>query len=92
MSISESSRLRRKDECVGVEFEDGQIMLDVEAGKYFEMNPVAGWVWDQLEDGCSFADLCQQAVASFDVTADECRRDLTDLLADLETRGLVEKS
>jgi hypothetical protein len=60
-------------------------------GASFVLNDVAATVWRRLEQPASFDDLRDALLGEYEVGADECRRDLETLLADLMHSGLVER-
>lgn len=64
-------------------------MLHLEAGIYFGLNPVGTCVWEHLEQGATVAELVDCVRARFDVDVSTARRDLEELLAQLEGRGLA---
>lgn len=72
------------------ELGDELIILNVELGKYYGMNPVASWIWNRLKEPASFGGLSRGIQTTFDVDADTCRKDLTDFLRNLIDAGLIE--
>jgi hypothetical protein len=55
----------------------------------FQLNEVAGFVWNALESATSADDLVQKVITTFEVEDEEARRDVIDLLETLENAGLV---
>ena len=47
-------------------------------------------IWDSLEQPRSIADLCASIRAEFDVSEDDCRADVAQILASLQAEQLVE--
>jgi hypothetical protein len=65
------------------------VALDAQGGNCFGFNEVATSVWRNLERPTTFDELSAQLLEEYDVEPDRCRRELRDLLDDLEARGLV---
>ena len=69
---------------------DGEIMaMSVERGECFGLDRVGSRVWALIEQPRSVADLCEALTEEFDVDAETCLRDVTDLLETLRASDLV---
>lgn len=71
---------------------DELVALDVKAGSCFGFNEVATSVWRSLEQPKSFEELRDGLLAEYDVSSDQCSGELEELLEDLISRRLVEKT
>ena len=60
--------------------------------KVFTLNPVAEWIWERLDGLRTAAELCDGVVALFEVARPTAETDLAELLAKLETAGLIERA
>ena len=56
----------------------------------FVLNPVAAFIWEQIDGTQDLAALHASILESFDVGAQEARGDLEELIAALEQAGLIE--
>lgn len=65
-------------------------MLDVAAGLYFGLNPVASCVWRTIGTGASGADILEAVLAEFDVTPAEAEADIQQFVDELLARSLIE--
>ena len=70
------------------------VILDYEAGKYFSLDEVGSFIWEKLKkDGpISLEQLCTEVTREYAVAEEECRKDLSALLLDLEKNGLIKKA
>ncbi len=70
---------------------DGEaVLLDTDGGAYFGLNAVGTRVWELIgAAGTTEADLLSALLAEFDVSREVLAKDLTDLLAGLQKRGLI---
>jgi hypothetical protein len=85
-------RYRRAVELMEAELDDELVALDAARGECFGFNGPAAAVWADLSEPRTFGQLRDALMARFDVEAATCERDLAELLADLEERGLVHHS
>ena len=72
---------------------DGIIVVDVENDFFFNLNPVASFVWQALEVPQAHSDLCMRVLEQFEgVSQDVVEADVTELLEDLQSHGLVSQA
>lgn len=70
--------------------EDGAVLLHMGTKRYFSLNETGAEVWRLLEDGAEPDAIPQQLSERFDVTADEARRAVSELIAALVAEQLLE--
>lgn len=67
----------------------GRILFHRGTGKLFELDPVGSRVWGLLQDSRRVAEIQQILLSEYDAEAEECGRDLLDLLQDLTAERLI---
>ncbi len=70
-------------------FDDDLVMIDLEGGEYFALDPVGARMWDLLMSGKTPADVGASLAAEYEAGEDEIRRDCTKLVDELLERGLL---
>ena len=80
---------RRNQETISGQIDDEIVMVDIEKGSYFSLNPVATRIWELLEQPLTLDSLCDQLLTEYDVLTEQCRTDVTEHLAEMETLGLI---
>ena len=65
------------------------IVLNMKSGVYYGLDAVGARVWELAQNPQTVKSIQDALLTEFDVSADQCRRDLTELLEDLRTEGLV---
>ena len=65
-------------------------MLDVNSGKYYELDTIGARIWVLLEDKPSISMLRDALTAEYDVDSETCLNDLNDFLENLAGLGLIE--
>lgn len=68
---------------------DETILLDLETGTYFTLNPVGALVWRGLEQAESIDQIVERIVSEYDAPAAQVKSDVAQLLGELTRRGLV---
>jgi len=71
---------------------DELVALDPQAGNCFGFNSVATSVWRILEEPKTFDQLCDELLGEYEVNSEQCASELSELLEDLLSKGLVEKT
>ena len=79
----------RNNKTISGRLHDEMVMMDIEQGKYFSLNPVATRIWDLLEDPLTEGQLCGFLVEEYEVEAEQCREEVEELLAQMVKLGLV---
>lgn len=82
---------RRNSRTISGRLHDELVMMDLEQGKYFSLNPVATRVWDLLEKPMDSAEICSVLMDEYDVNAEQCVIEVEELLEEMGKMGLVLK-
>lgn len=65
------------------------VLLDVEAGKYYALDPVGTAVLQHLQSPATLDQICRRLCDEFDVGPEQCEVDVAALLEELASHGLV---
>ncbi len=68
---------------------DELVMMDIDKGKYFALNPVATRIWDLLEKPLTIDELCGILMEEYDVETEQCLKETEELLREMVKLGLV---
>ena len=75
--------------AVGCEVEGEMVLLDLQSGTYFGLNPVGAEIWNQVIQRKSFAEIRQHLLSQYQVTPERCEQEVLALLTKLAEKGLV---
>lgn len=81
LTLSRNARLTKSQE--------GGILLDVDHGAFFSLNPVGTRIVELLERGCDQPTLERTIAEEFRVAGDVVRRDVEDFLSSLREQHLL---
>ncbi len=65
------------------------VILDARTGRYFGLDEVGSVVWRRLQAPTTLRELITLVTDTYDVTSEDCERDLRALLHDLRATGLI---
>lgn len=91
-TLSLESRVRISAGVVSQSMDDETVMLDLDRGTYYGLDPVGTRTWDLIrEQPClSLQTILDTLLDEYDVDEDQCSQDLRALVSVLQTKGLVE--
>jgi hypothetical protein len=69
--------------------EDGGIVLDIDHGKMFRLNPVGALILESLGRGCAEGEIAQEIARGYGVSEETAVADMHDFLKSLEEHRLV---
>ena len=68
---------------------DGAILLDIEQGQLFSVNPVGSQILDLIGAGCNEAQIADRLSIAFGADIDTVRRDVHEFLESLSRQNIV---
>jgi Coenzyme PQQ synthesis protein D (PqqD) len=71
---------------------DGGILLDIERGRMFCLNPVGSKILDLLDEGCDQQQIVDQVSAAFGAEVEVARADVRAFLEALSQHDIVRES
>jgi len=75
---------------VARQVEEDLVLLDLESGIYFALDPVGARIWALVADGASLAAARDTMLEEFNVEAERLEQDIRALISELEQRKLIE--
>lgn len=69
--------------------DDNLVLVHLRTDRIYEMNATAARVWELIGAGCDAGQIRTALLRDFDVRATALEAELKDVLASLETEGLV---
>lgn len=75
---------------ISCDLADEAVVLNLEDGIYYGLNPVASCVWGLVQKPRTIRELREALLSEFDIEESICTRDLIDLIGQLKRWGLVE--
>ncbi len=88
--ITLETSIKRSENILFSEIDQDKVMIDIERGAYFGMNPVAGEIWDMLETTQTTQQIVEKLLAAYEVDAETCRTETIQVLQRMLRLKLVE--
>jgi len=84
-----TSRVRVAPDVLVSELDGGAVLLDLKSECYFGLDGVGTIMWTALTTAPTFQAAYEDLLSQFEVSEDELRRDLIELVGKLSAQGLV---
>lgn len=87
--IDSNTQITASDNQVSSVLDDEEVILNLENGTYYGLNPVGARVWRLLQEPSTLTEICDALEAEFDAERERIQRDVVALLHDLKEEGLI---
>ena len=88
-SLEPTSFVVRVKEILSAEVENEVVLMSIDKGTYYGLNPVGARVWSLLGKPVPVHEMCEKIVEEFEVTLEQCQEEVLGLLKDLQEQGLI---
>ncbi len=88
-NISPESVVGWIDGIVTNDIDDEKVMMNVEKGQYYGLDPVASRVWELIEQPIRVAALIDALLQKYDVDRTTCEKDVMAFLEQLREDGII---
>ena len=65
-------KYRRNEQIIDGELDNNQVMMYLEKGKYYGLNPVGKRIWELIEQPRTFQEIIQVLLSEFEVPEEQC--------------------
>ncbi len=88
-SLEPTSSVVRVKEILSAEVGNEVVLMSIEKGVYFGLNPVGARVWSLLDELVVVQEVCATIVEEFEVTLEQCQEEVLEVLKDMRAQGLI---
>ena len=88
--LTDATKISRLGDTAFTKLDDQVVMMDVESGNYYGLNPVASRIWELTENPTTVNKICQILEQEFDVTPEMCQKETMNFLAKLLELKIIE--
>jgi len=88
--MNKTSKIKIKKQLNVTDLSGEKVMVDFEQGKYFMIKGVGNDIWEMLADDVVVADIMDKLLQEYNVTVEQCEKEVLDFLTNLENFGIIE--
>lgn len=90
MVIHSGSVITRNKNIPTVEIDGEMAMMNAEKGKYYGMDAIATRIWMMIREPVRFRTIIETLTHEYDVSKEECEKDVSLFLNKLYEEGLID--
>lgn len=90
MAISRDSVVVAAKSQLSSQVDKETVLLHMDQGLYFGLNEIGTFIWKQLQQPRKVHEIRDAILGEYEVSSEQCERDLFKLLAELSANGLIE--
>ena len=90
MEISKDSVVVAAKSQLSSQVDAETVLLQVDKGLYFGLNEMGTFIWKQLQQPRKVQEIRDAILREYEVSSEQCERDLLKVLAELSKNGLIE--
>lgn len=87
--IGMNSIVMHNQEIIHSGMDQETVMVNLERGQYYGLNPAGSAIWAQLAHPLPVADLCRRLQNEYNVPEEQCQREVLAYLQELYEEGLI---
>lgn len=87
--MNSKSIIERKQNIMASDMDGDIVMMNIETGKYYNLGKIGGLIWNMTEYATSISDLVDKLTNEFDVTKEQCEKDILPFLEKMLEQKLI---
>jgi hypothetical protein len=88
--ISTESIVNWIEGIVASDIDNEKVMMSVEKGNYYGLDPIGSRIWDLMGKPVKVADLIDTLLLKYDVERETCKQDVIVFLEELRKEGILQ--
>jgi hypothetical protein len=89
-SVTLKTVVSQSTDIVASDIDDEKVMMSIEKGQYYGLDPIATCVWNLMEKPVTVSDLIDALLLEFDVDRETCERDVLAFLEEIKEDGILQ--
>ena len=89
-NIGPNTTIAQTKELVSSDLDGETVLLSIETGKYYNMDPIGSRIWELIEEPLSVSTLCDILLNEFEVERKQCEQEVLSFLNQLAGDHLVQ--
>jgi hypothetical protein len=89
MAINSHSIISKNPAIISSKMDDEVVMMSIEKGNYYGLNPVAAEIWEMLTEPLSVQSICDKLMDEFEVSQEQCYNEVLVFIDKLGSEGLI---
>ncbi|NJD90496.1 MAG: lasso peptide biosynthesis PqqD family chaperone [Geobacter sp.] len=87
--ISLESTISQIDDIVASDIEDEKVMMSIEKGEYFGLEPIGSRIWEMMATPVKVSAIIDAMLNQYDIDRQTCENDVLKFLSELNDAGII---
>ena len=92
MTFDPATVVKRSEGLIATEIDGEVVIVALESGRYYGLDPVGSEIWRRLEAPKSLADLCTELTGHFDGDPATIERETLDFVREVAGRDILRRA
>ena len=88
--ITLNSTISQIDDIVASDIDNEKVMMSVEKGQYFGLEPVGSRIWEMIEQPSRVSAIIDRLLEQYSVDRATCEQDVLAFLSELDEAGIIQ--
>lgn len=88
-ALTKTSIIQQREGFIVSDMGGEKVMMGIQNGNYYNLGEVGGIIWDKIEHGISVEKLTECLSAEYDISRDECEKQVLSFLESLKNENLI---
>lgn len=88
--ICSESIIRRNEDLLSSDIDGEIVMMSIENGSYYGVNPIGSRIWDIVRNPVKVSDIISVLLKEYDVSKDICENDVLTFLNTLYNEHIIQ--
>ena len=88
-AIGPDTVLTRSEEVLEADIDGEKVMMSIERGEYYGLDNIGSEIWAMFEKPRAVSEVCATMGARYNVSPEDCERDVVAFLGDLVADGTL---
>lgn len=89
-NLNVNSQIKQSESIYSSQIDNEAVMLNVNIGKYFGMNPIATDIWAKIKTPMTVGTLVTELTNEYSISEEACQKDVLGFLNTLADNGLID--
>jgi hypothetical protein len=87
--INTNTKIVRNNEIISSDMDDETVMMNIEKGEYYGINPIGSRIWELIETPRKVSNICEKLCEEYDVTQEKCNNDVMHFLNHMAEKKII---
>ena len=90
ITMAPNTTVTQTKELVSSDLDGETVLMSIETGKYYNMDPIGSRIWALIEEPLSVSKLCDILLGEFKVDREQCEKEVLTFLNKLTEDNLIQ--